>query len=172
MRIAVIDFETATGKADSACAIGLVVVEGARIAARYASLIRPPDEGMHFTNIHGITWEDVENERLFPDVRDEFARHLEGVDYLAAHYAPFDRNVWFALHRRFRLKAPRLAFLCTCQMARQYFPKLPNHKLPTVAAHLGADLKHHDALSDALAAAKIIQVLTKEGLDVEAGKLA
>lgn len=96
-------------------------MEGARIAARYDSLIRPPDEGMHFTNIHGITWEDVENERLFPDVRDEFARHLESVDYLAAHYAPFDRNVWFALHRRFRLKAPRLAFLCTCQMARQYF---------------------------------------------------
>ena len=78
-------------------------MEGARIAARYDSFIRPPDEGMHFTNIHGITWEDVENERLFPEVRDEFARHLEGVDYLAARYAPFDRNVY----RGRRLSAAR-----------------------------------------------------------------
>ena len=52
---------------------------------------------------------------------------------------------------------PDYEFHCTCRASRSVFGKsLPNHKLPTVAAHCGYDLtKHHHALADAEACAVI-----------------
>ena len=49
---AAIDFETADYGSDSACAVGVVRVEGGRIAKRYQALIRPPRSAFQFTYIH------------------------------------------------------------------------------------------------------------------------
>ena len=38
---------------------GLALVDGGRIVARDAFLIRPPEQGFEFTHIHGLRWEDV-----------------------------------------------------------------------------------------------------------------
>jgi DNA polymerase-3 subunit epsilon len=55
---------------------------------------------------------------------------------------------------------PAYTFLCTCRAARRAFPHLPNHKLPTVAAHVGFDFRnHHHALADAEACAAIALAL-------------
>jgi DNA polymerase-3 subunit epsilon len=41
-------------------------------------------------------------------------------------------------------------------MARIVYPELPDHRLTTVAAHVGFDFKnHHHALADAKACAEI-----------------
>jgi len=45
--------------------------------------------------------------------------------------------------------------ISTLSLARKHYKNLPNHKLPTVAEHLGIELDHHEALSDARAAALI-----------------
>ncbi|MDR0953887.1 MAG: hypothetical protein LBM20_00690, partial [Rikenellaceae bacterium] len=43
--------------------------------------------------------------------------------------------------------------------ARRAFPALPNHKLPTVARHIGFDFtRHHHALADAEACAEIAKL--------------
>ena len=48
------------------------------------------------------------------------------------------------------------AFFCTCRQARRVFPRLPNHRLDTVARHVGYRLDHHHhALADAEACAYI-----------------
>ena len=48
-----------------------------------------------------------------------------------------------------------LPFLCTVKLARATWNLYPT-KLPDVCRHLGLDLDHHDAASDANACARIV----------------
>ena len=51
-----IDFETATGHPESACAVGIVTVENGIIIDEYVTLIQPPNNEYWYRNImcHGI----------------------------------------------------------------------------------------------------------------------
>lgn len=154
----VIDFETATAAADSACAIGLVWLRGFVPVARAFRLIRPPGNRYSAINIgiHGIRPADTAAAADFAGLWSELQRHLEG-GLLVAHNASFDAGVLAAALRRYGLATPDLRFLCTVKLARRTWPDLANHKLPTVAAHLGYRFSHHHALEDAEAAAEILR---------------
>lgn len=154
-RFAAIDFETADYGADSACAVALVVVDGTQIIETGHFLIRPPRDRFQFTYIHGITWEHVKDQPTFGELWPTAKRLLDGVEFLAAHNASFDRNVLNACCMRFGLTAPRLPFQCTVQLARRTWNIRPT-KLPDVCRYLKLPLKHHDAESDATACANII----------------
>jgi DNA polymerase-3 subunit epsilon len=80
---------------------------------------------------------------------------LEGADFIAAHNAPFDRGVLNACCARYGLAAPQIPFRCTVQLARQAWNIRPT-KLSDVCRELAIPLNHHEALSDALACAKIV----------------
>lgn len=150
-----IDFETADYGSDSACAIGLVRVEKGRIVRKEAHLIRPPRQRMVFTYIHGLTWKDVQDApdfgALWPRIRELF----DGVEFLAAHNASFDRRVLEAVCGLHAIEPPRQEFRCTVRLARQAWGLKPA-RLPDVCRHLGLELNHHEALSDALACAEIV----------------
>src|SRR5262245_8806410 len=150
-----IDFETADRGSDSACAVGLSRVEGMEIVARKVMLLRPPRPYFVFTYIHGITWRDVKDSPTFADAWPELSRFLEGIDFLAAHNASFDRRVLETCCFRAGLAVPGTPFLCTLQVSRRTW-RLPSNKLPDVCSHLGVSLKHHDAGSDADACAQIV----------------
>ncbi|MGK2951923.1 MAG: hypothetical protein ACSLEZ_06010, partial [Thiobacillus sp.] len=64
-RFAAIDFETANNARDSACAVGVVIVEHGRIVDRLYALIRPPSRQFLFTHIHGLSWHDVKDAQPF-----------------------------------------------------------------------------------------------------------
>src|SRR5262247_4692820 len=98
-----IDFETADPGRDSACAVGVVRVEGDRIVRRESRLIRPPRREFVFTYIHGIAWEDVADAEPFGDVWEDIQDIFDGADFLAARNAPFDRSVLQACCRSARL---------------------------------------------------------------------
>jgi DNA polymerase-3 subunit epsilon len=150
-----IDFETADAGRDSACAVGLVRVEGGEIVRREQRLIRPPRSRFEFTWVHGITWEDVRGEPPFGRVWPELAGILEGAEFLAAHNAGFDRSVLSSCCRAADLPAPALPFECTMRLARRAWGIRPT-RLPDVCGRLGIELRHHDALSDAEACARIL----------------
>ncbi len=150
-----IDFETADHGADSACAVGLVRVEGARIVARETVLIRPPRSRILFTHVHGITWPMVKDAPVFKDVWVKLSPLLDGAEFLAAHNAPFDRGVLAACCRAHGLPVPALQFVCTVQIARRTWALKPAN-LPAVCRRLGIGLMHHDAGSDAEACARIV----------------
>jgi DNA polymerase III subunit epsilon len=154
-RILALDFETASHARDSACALGLALVEDGRIVAVDAFLIRPPDPEFVFTWIHGLCWADVAGEPPFDHAWSRLEPWLEGVDWLAAHNASFDRGVLDACCRTYRLAAVDTPFLCTVQLARKVFGIYPT-RLPLVCRALGIPLKHHDAASDASACASIV----------------
>lgn len=150
-----LDFETSDYSADSACAIGLVRVEKGVIVREYSHLINPPRQRMRFTEIHGITWADVENMPSFGELWPEISPFFERVDFIVAHNAPFDRGVLNACCETYGIAVPPLAFRCTVQVARKHFLIKPA-KLSNVCHVLGIELNHHEALSDARACANIL----------------
>jgi len=150
-----LDFETADHGPDSACAVGLVRVEGRKIVAKEHRLIRPPRRDFVFTYIHGLAWEDVAGEPDFGEVWRDVKGLLDGAEFLAAHNARFDQGVLRACCGRSRVAMPRQRFCCTVALARQTWGIYPT-KLPNVCRELGIRLNHHEALSDAEACAKIV----------------
>lgn len=150
-----IDFETADAYRDSACAIALVRVEQGRVVAREARLLRPPRQRFAFTHIHGITWAQVAGAPTFAQAWPLLAPLVQGVDFLAAHNASFDRSVLAACCAAAGLPPPPVPFRCTVKLARDTWNIRPT-KLPNVCARLGIPLRHHDALSDAEACASIV----------------
>jgi len=157
-----IDFETAGRSPDSACSVGVVRAEDGEVVTREVRLIRPPSPLFAFTHIHGITWEDVADAPDFGAVWRDLRPLLRGADFIAAHWAPFDRSVLFSCCRGHGLVPPRLPFVCTVRLARAQWGIYPT-KLPDVCRHLGLDLNHHEALSDALACAGIVLRAQAEG---------
>ena len=152
-----IDFETANRNLSSVCSIGLVFVEDAQIVDTYYQLIKPtPNFYSRFnTEIHRMTKADTETAPLFPQVWAEVAPRLAGKP-LVAHNSSFDEGCLCAVLAAYNLPTHKNRFFCTCHKARKVFPQLPNHKLNTVARHIGFNLEnHHHALADEEACAYI-----------------
>jgi DNA polymerase III subunit epsilon len=150
-----LDFETADHGRDSACSIGIVRVESRRIVAREHRLIRPPRRGFVFTYIHGIAWSHVAEAPTFSAVWRSLAPVLAGADFFVAHNASFDRSVLHACCDAAGLARPALRFECTMKLARAHWQLHPT-TLPDVCRHLRIPLRHHHALSDAEACARIM----------------
>jgi DNA polymerase-3 subunit epsilon len=159
-----IDFETANPYRDSACSIGLVRVEEGKIVHQEVHLIQPPYRHFTFTSIHGISWRDVESAPNFKEVWRKISPLFEGVEFLAAHNASFDSSVLRACCLTSKISTPTVPFTCTVKLARSHWSIYPT-KLPDVARHLGIDLNHHEALSDALACARIVMAAQNENAD-------
>ena len=84
-RFLAIDFETADYSRDSASANGLANVENHEIDETASYLIKPPSSRFVFTHIHGITWNDVKEERTFGELWPSISRFFEGADFIVAH---------------------------------------------------------------------------------------
>jgi len=158
------DFETADAYRDSACQVAMVRVEDGEIVARFSSLLRPPRR--HFTTswVHGITWDDVRDAPTFEEAWPRMQAIVAGVENLAAHNASFDRSVLRACCEAADLALPTLDFICTVQASRRTWG-LPRHRLPDVCNFLGIPLRHHDAVSDAEACARILIEARKAGYE-------
>ncbi len=158
-----IDFETANKYPNSACSIGMVRVESGEIVRTLNRLIRPPFDYFEFTDIHGITLEMVKSEPSFAEVWPEIRQMIDGAEYLVAHNASFDRRVLYSCCRMAHIKIPEHDFICTVQVARRTWNIRPT-KLNNVCEVLNIELNHHEALSDAVAAAKIMIASQKVSL--------
>ncbi len=158
---AAIDFETANGERGSVCSVGIVIVRSGEIADKFYSLICPEPNYYNYwnTQIHGLTQADTDSAPVFPPVWAQIEEKIRDLP-LVAHNSPFDEACLKAVFRIYRMDYPDYKFYCTCRAARKAFPALENHQLHTVAAHVGFDLtRHHHALADAEACAKIARVI-------------
>jgi DNA polymerase III subunit epsilon len=156
MNFLAIDFETANEKRSSPCALGIAVVKNFEVVEKRTWLIRPPElrfNGIN-TSIHGITAKDVAKEPTFDQLWKKI-NHLFQTPLLVAHNAPFDLSVLRATLDHYKLPYPELHFGCSVIYAKQVWPHMPDHKLPTLSRHLNIQLHHHEAGSDALACAHI-----------------
>jgi DNA polymerase-3 subunit epsilon len=161
MRTIALDFETANPAPGNACQLGLAWIEDNRVVRVEERYIRPRDMRFTFTWVHGITADDVREAPEFPGVLEEFHDALDGALVLA-HNAGFDAGVMAGCARAYRVREPKMTFLCTLQIARQTWPDLPSKALKNVARHLGIGFTHHNAAEDARACAEIAIAAAQE----------
>jgi DNA polymerase-3 subunit epsilon len=157
--IAVLDFET-TGLSPAqqarATEIGVVIVEGGQIVARYQSLMNsgawvPP----FIEQLTGISNAMLRNAPPAAQVMNEVADFV-GERPLLAHNASFDQKFWdaeLALVRRRRVQP----FACSLLLARRLLPMAPSHKLGNLNSWIGLPDtgQAHRALADAEMAANL-----------------
>lgn len=151
-----LDFETAMPARASACALGVAVIRNDLIISSDSWLIQPPGNEYDPMNtyVHGIDSSHTISAPTFDELYPELLPLLDN-RYILAHWASFDVSVLRAIHEYYGIPLPDAHYACSCRMARATFPDLPNHQLPTVCAHCGISLDHHDAASDALACAEV-----------------
>lgn len=152
-----IDFETANSRRSSICSIGLTAVRDGKICDHHHCLVRP--RPLYFDDwnvrVHGITEGDVRNAPEFVDLWPSLGVLIEG-SVIVAHNAAFDMSALRSALDECGLPYPQLSYLCSLVIARKLWPQFSSHGLSVLAREFQIPLKHHDAESDAAAAAQIV----------------
>ncbi len=163
MNFVAIDFETANEQRDSACAVGLALVEGGRVVQTVYHLIRPPS--LYFSpwnvGVHGITAKDVRNAPTLAALWPAMRRLIEG-RLVVAHNASFDVSVLRHSLCAHGLATPDIEVLCSLRLSRKAWPHLASHSLGFLAACCEIELDHHHAESDAVAASELLLRMGQE----------
>ncbi len=159
MDFVTIDFETANNsEIGSICSIGAIKVRKNTIIDHYFMLINPQIEFSYYNSkVHGIYAEDVINAPTFSQAWPSF-RSFIGDYIVVAHNASYDIA---ALEKALfinDLPAEDLPYACSMCIAKQIFPNEQKHTLDALCEKFNISLKHHDALSDAEACAKLVLI--------------
>lgn len=154
-----VDFETANSSNASACSVGLVKVRDGEVVERTGWLIRPPLGHDHFVEwnvrIHGIMATDVTDAPLWSEQLPRLLAFAGG-DTMVAHNAGFDMGVIRGACAASLVEVPELRYLCSLQLARKTY-HLDSYRLPVAAMAAGFEgFRHHDAVADAEACARIV----------------
>jgi DNA polymerase-3 subunit epsilon len=170
MKFLAIDFETGTESDASACAIGLALGDERRVMREYYSLIKPSQNSGWVSEIHGITWDDVKDQRSFAQIWPEIVPLFELADLYVAHKAKADKTILELICAEAQLSPPDKPFICTLHLAEHMW-KLPGYRLDALASRFGITHERHNALSDARASLRLLQHALSEGGKAEDGLL-
>ena len=154
------DFETACGK--SPCSIGIIEYRDGVIVDEYYTLINPEVEKFNWyaTRVHGITKNQVINEKRFSEIWLEIERFFVG-KVLVAHNSSFDNSVLNYSLKRYSINQPIFDCRCTLKMARNLID-LPNYKLSTLAQFFNIPQNnYHNALEDAYVCGEVFKKLNE-----------
>ncbi len=152
-----IDFETATHEKNSACEMGICVVENGEIVKTQTWLIKPPcfPYFSHYNiAVHGIVPEDVQDAPAFDDIWHEAQDLLYG-KLMIAHNAAFDAGVLRGCLDHFGFFKPKINYLCSVQIAKKSWKGLNSYGLKNLANAHQLSFNHHRAGDDAEVCAKI-----------------
>jgi DNA polymerase-3 subunit epsilon len=146
-----IDFETAHGKMWSICQIGLVRVEAGVIVKELELLVQPPGNEYHWGNsrVHGLTRKDTASAPYFDAVWDQVEPYITG-QHVVAHNASFDCACLDQTLDFYRLSKPKYHNHCTVKIFKR--------NLALLCEEYSIELKHHNALSDARACARLFML--------------
>jgi DNA polymerase-3 subunit epsilon len=158
-----VDFETASYKRSSACAVGLAFVRDGKVAELERYYIRPPSKRFDNSRIHGLTWDDVRNAPDFEELWYQLRRQLKA-EVLVAHNAAFDKGVLSECLRHYDIRYKMNPFLCSGRLSKEAFD-FDRWSLRYICKRLKIPLKHHESQSDANASARIaIKAARKLGI--------
>ena len=158
-----IDFETLYSQRVSACSIGMVKYRDGKKVDQYYSLIRPPFDypgksGQVLTWVHGISEDDVRNEKTFADLLPEIEKFVDGLP-LVAHNASVEKCCIrdICTYYEIETKLDYNNILDTLPLSREAETKTGlqvegqgTHSLDAVCSRFDIPvLNHHNALEDA-----------------------
>jgi len=160
-RIAVVDVET-TGlspwRNDRIVEVAIVVITtDGSVHAEYESLVNP-DRDLGPTRIHGISSAEVLEAPKFEQIAGDVIDVLRSARALAGHNISFDRNFLVNEYERLGFVLPEMLCLCTYRL-------LGRNNLEGVLQEFGIPFPGtaHQAIHDARATAKLIEVLFQQG---------
>jgi len=147
-----IDFETSQGKRWSICQIGLVRIESGIEKESLSILIQPPANyyWSSFIDIHGIGPEQTIDAPTFDIVWPKIAPFINGQNVVAHNGFAFDFPVLNQTLEYYGKEKPYFTGHCTY--------KIFKNNLSSLCQQYHVPLNHHDALSDALACARLFQI--------------
>lgn len=166
-RYVAFDVETPNYANDRMSAIGVAVLEDGKLTDTFYSLINPECRFDSFNiSLTKITPYMVSDQPTFPELWERLLEYMEG-SILVAHNAPFDMSVLGKCLRDYGIRWKRLQdYVCTCQIGRRVLPGLPSHRLDAMAEYYSLPLDHHNAKSDTLACAGLLQNYMKSGVEL------
>ncbi|HLS71356.1 MAG TPA: 3'-5' exonuclease [Chitinophagaceae bacterium] len=150
-----IDFETANGRYESICQIGLVRFENGEIVKEIDCLVKPPENSYHWGNsrVHGLGSKDTKNAPTF----DKLWHLMEPYIFrkrIVAHNSQFDAMCLRTVLKYYNLDIPPFDTVCTVKIYKKNLKKLcEEHDI---------ELMHHNALSDARACAALYMKYLKK----------
>ncbi len=114
--------------------VSAIKYEGTKKIDSFTTLIKPKVRIPYYiTNITGITNEMVQNSPVVEDVMPSLIQFI-GNNPIIAHNANFDyKFIQNYSHNAFS----KNTLIDTVQIGRRLYPNLPNHKLGTIAKHIG-----------------------------------
>ncbi|MDZ4757488.1 MAG: 3'-5' exonuclease [Bacteroidota bacterium] len=147
-----IDFETAHGKRWSICQVGLVRVENGIITDKLSILVQPPDNFYFYRNteIHGITPQQTRHSPTFDGVWGQLEPYIKEQDVIAHNGFAFDFNCLEHTLAYYDIAKPQYKGYCTY--------KIYKANLASLCKQYNIPLNHHDALSDAMACARLYEM--------------
>ena len=158
-----IDFETLYSQRVSACSIGMVKYRDGKKVDQYYSLIRPPFDypgksGQVLTWVHGISEDDVRNEKTFAELLPEIEAFVDDLP-LVAHNASVEKCCIRDVcgYYEINTKLDYNSILDTLPLSREAEAKLGllvegqgTHSLDAVCRRFNVPvLNHHNAREDA-----------------------
>ncbi len=157
MKFFALDVETANADYSSICQIGLVEFQNGQITDKWSTLINPEAYFDPFNiSIHHITEEDIKNAPTFDRIYDELSSKISG--QITVHHMPFDKIAITRACLEYNLDILTPDWLDSAKIARRTWEQFAygGYGLANLAEFLKIDFKHHDALEDAITAAKIV----------------
>lgn len=143
--------------------VSAIKYKGNKKIASFSTLIKPnANIPYNITRITGISNDMVKNAPKKEDIEEKLTNFI-GENTIIAHNANFDMNF---LNNSFNNKFIKNKVIDTVKLSRKMYPYLPNHKLSTVAEHIGVtENGYHRAEFDCECCAKIYIKYLKEKED-------
>ena len=146
---------------------GIIEIAGLRLSPRqglkesFQALVRidRPVPAI-ITRMTGISDHMLRDQDPIDTILPRFLDFVRDVP-LVAYNVQFDMGFLKAAARRMGREVPNLS-ICALELARRRLPRLPNHKLATVASHLGVTADQtHRALDDCEMGLRVFETLMK-----------
>lgn len=164
-----IDVETANADCASICQIGMAHFEAGQLVDQWVSLVDPCAAfRADNTRIHGICASAVRGQPTFAVIHSHLLQRLSGA--IVVSHTSFDYTAIDRASQLHGLPMPTCTWLDSAKVARRVWPEVARHGygLANLAARLGVQFRHHDALHDAIAAGQVLlHALAHSGQDLD-----
>lgn len=120
----------------------------------------------HSTKVHGFRTRDLIGNPRFPDKWTELFAAIDGVPLLAFNSA-FDKRMIIQSCKKYDIEPPESEWHCIMQNYGKYVGRRTGVSLASVCAELEIPGGNHRALTDAIAAARIVNKLTETHLALQ-----
>jgi len=163
MNFFALDVETANANYSSICQIGIAHFQDGQVIDKWSTLIDPRVYFDPFNiSIHGISGTDVKGAPTFAEIYNNLSRRI--TNKITVHHMPFDRIAISRACVENNLNVIQPTWLDSAKIARRTWEQFAykGYGLANIADHLGIEFGHHDALEDAIAAAKIVYHACKQ----------